>query len=159
VLLEEKIGNMLRQMGLRVALAESCTGGLISHRITNVAGASDYFDLGIVTYSNQAKEAFLAVPRDVIKKEGAVSHEVAGLMAEGVRKASGADIGLSVTGIAGPGGGRPGKPVGTVYIGLAASEKVFVKKFLFSGTRVEVKARSSDEALQMLRQYLEGGLR
>jgi PncC family amidohydrolase len=158
MLLEEKIGDRLRQMGLRVALAESCTGGLIADRLTNVAGASDYFDLGIVTYSNHAKEEFLSVPSDVIGREGAVSHEVASLMAEGVRKASGANIGLSVTGIAGPGGGRHEKPVGTVYVGLAGAEGIWVRRFLFSGTRVEIKTQSSEEALGLLYQYLQGGL-
>jgi PncC family amidohydrolase len=156
VLLEEKVGRVLRERGLKVGLAESCTGGLIADRITDVPGASEYFGLGVISYSDQAKEAFLSVPHEVVERNGAVSTEVAKLMAEGVRIAGQAHIGLSVTGIAGPGGGRPDKPVGTVYIGLSAGEEIFVRKFLFTGNRREIKAQASEEALKLLYDYLEG---
>lgn len=157
-MLEEMVGRVLREKGLKIGLAESCTGGLIADRITDVPGASDYFDLGIVSYGNQTKEAFLSVPHEVLERTGAVSAEVAKLMAEGVRIAGQAHIGLSVTGIAGPGGGRPDKPVGTVYIGLSTGEEIFVRKFLFAGSRREIKAQTSEEALKLLYEYLEGGL-
>ncbi|OPX98619.1 MAG: Nicotinamide-nucleotide amidohydrolase PncC [Syntrophorhabdus sp. PtaU1.Bin002] len=154
-MIEERIGSILREKGLRIAVAESCTGGLIANRITNIQGASDYFDMGFVTYSNDSKEVFLFVPEDVIAAKGAVSSEVARAMAEGVREATGVDVALSVTGIAGPGGGSPEKPVGTVYIGLAAESGAFVRKFLFSGDRISIKTQTSEEALKMMLDYLE----
>lgn len=155
-MIEERIGSILRERGLRIAVAESCTGGLIANRITDIQGASDYFDMGFVTYSNDSKEVFLFVPEDVIAAKGAVSSEVARAMAEGVREVTGVDVALSVTGIAGPGGGSPEKPVGTVYIGLAAEGGAFVRKFLFSGDRISIKTQTSEEALKMMLDYLEG---
>lgn len=159
MVLEEKIGNLLLQQTKSIAIAESCTGGLTAHRITNVPGASGYFEAGFVTYSNKAKEDMLSVPGAVIKEKGAVSDEVARFMAEGARKAAGVDIGLAITGIAGPGGGTPGKPVGTVYIALAAPDGTFVRKFSFQGNRSEIKLRTSEEALLFILDYLEGRLR
>jgi PncC family amidohydrolase len=156
--LEEKIGKLLRQKGLMIATAESCTGGLIANRITNVSGASDYFEAGLVTYSNRAKTAFLAVPEEVIKNRGAVSADVARLMAEGAKRVTDADIGLSVTGIAGPTGGTVEKPVGTVYMGISCSLGTFVRHFLFIGTREEIKSRTSEAALAFVLDYLEGRL-
>jgi len=155
-MIEERIGRILRGRQLKIAVAESCTVGLIANRITNIQGASDYFDMGFVTYSNDSKELFLFVPEDVMAAKGAVSSEVAGAMAEGVRQVTGVDVALSVTGIAGPGGGSPEKPVGTVYIGLASESGTFVRKFLFSGNRISIKAQTSEEALRMVLEYLEG---
>jgi nicotinamide-nucleotide amidase len=153
--LEKKIGEILQKRILTVGLAESCTGGLVASRITNVPGSSAYFMAGLVTYSNKAKTKFLSVPDKIIARNGAVSNIVAKRMAKGVRTAAGVDIGLSITGIAGPAGGSPGKPVGTVFVALATKKEVFVRKFLFSGNRREVRKRSSEEALTMLLDYLE----
>jgi PncC family amidohydrolase len=156
MMLEKKIGKMLLERSLTVGLAESCTGGLVASRITDVPGSSAYFMAGLVTYSNEAKTKFLAVPDKLIKQRGAVSDVVAKRMARGVRTAAGVDIGLSITGIAGPAGGSPGKPVGTVFIALATKKEVFVRKFLFSGNRRKVRKQSSGKALAMLLDYLEG---
>ncbi len=156
---EEKVGLILREKGFKVAIAESCTGGLIADRVTNVPGSSDYFDLGLVTYSNESKERLLSVPRNILERNGAVSREVAMAMAEGVRKAAPANIGLSVTGIAGPGGGSPDKPVGTVYIGISAGGKTVVRQFLFPGDRLDIKSAASEEALKLLLAHLEGDLK
>jgi PncC family amidohydrolase len=158
LILEKKIGKILQERSLTVGLAESCTGGLLASRITDVPGSSAYFMAGLVTYSNEAKTKFLSVPDTIIARHGAVSSEVAGRMAKGVRAAAGVDIGLSITGIAGPAGGSPEKPVGTVFIALAVKKKAFVKKFLFSGNRREVRKNSSEEALTLLLDYLEGRL-
>ena len=158
--LEERLGGLLRERGLRLAVAESCTGGLIASRITDVAGSSDYFEAGVVAYSNRAKQTFLSVPAESIQAHGAVSREVAEKMAEGASAAAGADIGLSVTGIAGPTGGSPEKPVGTVYMGLAVKTEnrtgTFFRKFQFGGGRLEIKAQTSSEALQFVIDLLEG---
>ncbi len=155
---EAKVGGLLRKKGLKLAVAESCTGGLIAKRITDVAGASDYFDLGMVSYSNKVKERFLGVPENVLCEKGAVSPEVALAMATGVRKAALSDIGLSVTGIAGPGGGTAEKPVGTVYIGLSWSDRVLVRKHLFHGDRSAIREETSEEALKLVLNCLEGKL-
>jgi PncC family amidohydrolase len=156
--LEEKIGSILKERVLKISTAESCTGGLIANRITNVSGASEYFEAGFITYSNQAKTSFLAVPEEVITQKGAVSHDVARLMAEGTRSITGADIGLSVTGIAGPTGGSIEKPVGTVYICVSCGGQTFVRRFLFNGDRADVKKQTSDAALMFVLDYLEGRL-
>jgi nicotinamide-nucleotide amidase len=156
--LEEKVGLILREKGLKIATAESCTGGLIPNRITNTSGASEYFEAGLITYSNRAKTNFLAVPESVIEKKGAVSHEVAELMAKGVREATKADIGLSVTGIAGPTGGTVEKPVGTVYMCISCADQTSVRRFLFDGNRGAIKKQTSDAALTLVNDYLEGRL-
>lgn len=156
--LEEKIGTILQERHLTIASAESCTGGLVAKRITDVSGSSAYFIAGLVTYSNKAKTKFLSVPDEIIAQNGAVSEPVAERMAKGVCDAAGVDIGLSITGIAGPTGGSPEKPVGTVFIALAAEKKAWVKKFLFSGGRRQIRESSSEEALAMLLDYLEGKL-
>jgi PncC family amidohydrolase len=155
---EEQVGRLLMERKMRIAVAESCTGGLIAHRLTNIPGASEYFEMGIVTYSNSAKERFLSVPGEIIGEKGAVSAEVARLMADGVRRAVGAELGLSATGIAGPGGGSPGKPVGTVFIGLSWAAGGSVRRLSFEGDRKAVKAQTSDAALRLLLDYLEGRL-
>ncbi|MCX5804768.1 MAG: CinA family protein [Proteobacteria bacterium] len=156
--LEEKIGLILKKSNFKVATAESCTGGLVANRITNISGASEYFEAGFITYSNRAKTLFLAVPEEAIMKNGAVSHDVALLMAEGVRRATETDIGLSVTGIAGPTGGTLEKPVGTVYIGISSKTGNFVRHFRFNGDREEIKKQTSDAALMFVLDFLEGRL-
>jgi nicotinamide-nucleotide amidase len=156
MILEKKIGKLLQERSLTIGVAESCTGGILAGRITDIPGSSAYFVAGLVTYSNKAKTKFLAVPDEIITRHGAVSNAVAERMAEGARYAAGVDIGLSVTGIAGPAGGSPEKPVGTVFVALATKKDVFVRKFLFSGNRHEVRKRASEEALTMLLDYLEG---
>ena len=158
-MIEARIGRILKERRMKIAVAESCTGGHIANRITNIQGASDYFDLGFVTYSNDSKELYLFVTEEVIAEKGAVSSEVAKAMAEGLREATDADIALSVTGVAGPGGGSPEKPVGTVFVGLASKDGTFVNKFLFSGDRISIKEQTSEEALKLVLDYLEGRLR
>lgn len=153
--IEEKIGRILKEKGLKIAVAESCTGGLISSRITNISGASEYFEAGFITYSNKAKTSFLSVREEVINRYGAVSYETARLMAEGVRNIAGVDIGVSVTGIAGPAGGTLEKPVGTVFVGLATGEGAFVRKFSFTGSRLEIKQQTSEAALTFVANYLQ----
>lgn len=156
--LEKKISAILVRRGMNISVAESCTGGLISKRITDVAGSSTYFLSGLVTYSNAAKTKHLSVPEKTIARHGAVSEIVARDMAKGVRKSLDADIGLSVTGIAGPGGGSTEKPVGLVYMALSSQKKVFAAKFVFSGNRTQIRKQAADKALQMLLDYLEGRL-
>jgi len=152
---EERLGMLLREKRMRLAVAESCTGGLIASRITDVAGSSDYFEAGVVVYSNEAKQKFLSVPAKSIRAHGAVSREVAERMAEGVRAVTGADIGLSATGVAGPTGGSPQKPVGTIYIGLAAKATTVVRKFQFSGGRHDIKMQTSTEALRLVLDFVD----
>jgi nicotinamide-nucleotide amidase len=156
--LEQVVGRRLSAHGMTLAVAESCTGGLLGHRLTGVAGASTFFERGVVVYSNRAKEELLGVPADVIRTHGAVSRQCAEAMARGICERSGAPCGLSVTGIAGPEGGTPAKPVGTVFIGLAVEGSVEARHFRFSGGRASVKWQSSQMALDMLRRSL-GGLR
>ncbi len=153
--IEEMVGKLLTESKLTLALGESCTGGLIGHRLTNVAGSSVYFLGGIVAYSYEAKERLLEVKHNTLYEHGAVSAETASEMARGARKALGADIGISVTGIAGPGGGMPGKPVGLVYIALSARDVDRVEKFMWDGDREGNKALSAEAALSMLKEYLE----
>ena len=154
--MEDIVGSQLCNLGYSISLAESCTGGLIGHRLTQVSGSSSYFDRGIVCYSNQAKVSELGVPQQLLRKYGAVSPQVAHSMAVGVRKKSQTQIGLSVTGVAGPKGGTPSKPVGLVFVGLSTPTGTFTKKFRFHGTREMVKLRSSQGALDVLRRYLGG---
>jgi nicotinamide-nucleotide amidase len=149
--LEELVGLRLKETRFSLAVAESCTGGLICHRITNVSGASDYFLGGVVTYSNQAKTDLLTVSEEVLASRGAVSAETALAMAVGVRELFHADIGLSMTGIAGPTGGTPEKPVGTVYIGLAMPHRVHTRHHLFHGSREQIKTLAAQTALNWLR--------
>ncbi len=153
---EEKLNEVCTRRGLKLAVAESCTGGLIATRITDIAGSSNYFEAGLVTYSNRAKEVFLSVPHDLLVEKGAVSREVAEGMAEGVRSKTGADIAISVTGIAGPGGGSDEKPVGTVYIGFAAAQVRLVRKYEFKGSRASIRRQTADAALGLALDYAEG---
>jgi nicotinamide-nucleotide amidase len=152
--LEAVVGARLKDKGLTIACAESCTGGLIGHRLTDVPGSSAYFLESAVVYGDRAKTRRLGVPKALIEKHGAVSGAVAKAMAAGVRRTSGADIGLAVTGIAGPGGGTARKPVGLVYIALARSQGVAVARHIFFGRRVDVKFQSSQRALDMVRKTL-----
>ena len=155
--MEEVVGRLLKRRGWRIATAESCTGGLIGHRITEVPGSSDYFERGVVAYSNRAKVELLGVSEELIRKHGAVSPQVAEAMAKGIRERTGAEVGLGVTGIAGPTGGTPRKPVGLVYIGVAMPEGVWVREFRFVGERSQIKFRASQAALDMVRRAILGG--
>jgi nicotinamide-nucleotide amidase len=150
------VGRALGEKHLSLATAESCTGGRIGDRITDVAGSSGYFLGGVVTYSNEAKEAFLGVSGTTLRDHGAVSDETAEEMARGVRERFGAGIGLSVTGIAGPGGGSRRKPVGTVHIGLASDEGTRSGRYRFWGGREQVKAQTAMMALDWVRRMLYG---
>lgn len=153
--LEEVVGRMLRERGLTVAVAESCTGGLIGYRLTQVPGSSAYVDRGALCYSNQAKTDMLGVPAPLIEQHGAVSPEVAAAMARGIRERSGASVALSVTGIAGPGGATETKPVGLVYIGLdGGGDDVRAKEFRFHGDRSLIRQRAAQAALDVLRRWL-----
>jgi nicotinamide-nucleotide amidase len=152
--LEEVLGALLRERGLTIAVAESCTGGLITHRLTNVSGSSGYLERGAVTYSNRSKTEMLGVPEALIKTHGAVSTEVAVSMAEGIRRAAGTDIGLSTTGIAGPTGGTAEKPVGLVYIGYADAAASLALKFSFAEGRTRIKERAALAAMELVRRRL-----
>ena len=152
--LEEVVGGLCRQHGLSLAVAESCSGGLIAAAVTRVPGSSAYFHGGVVAYSNDLKERLLGVAGDTLAAHGAVSAAVAEEMAAGIRRVTGADLTLAVTGIAGPGGGSPEKPVGTVYIGLASAAGVRAELFLFSGNRVQIQESTAHRALDLLRRHL-----
>ncbi|MGO8715443.1 MAG: competence/damage-inducible protein A [Smithella sp.] len=154
--LEEVIADLLTKKKLTIAIAESCTGGLITNRLTNVSGSSDYLERGLVTYSNAAKISMLGVPAEIIEKHGAVSQQTALLMAEGVRKLAGTDLGLSSTGIAGPSGGSNEKPVGTVYLALSDSGRTICRHHTFRWDRQRNKDIFSEAALFLLKNYLQG---
>ncbi|MBW2107713.1 MAG: CinA family protein [Deltaproteobacteria bacterium] len=151
--LEQEVAELLLNLGKTIAVAESCTGGLISHRLTNVSGSSAYFEMGLITYSNRSKTAMLGVSADLIRSDGAVSEACVRAMASGVRVLAGTDLGLAVSGIAGPTGGTVEKPVGTVHLALASPEGVQAWRFLFQGDRESIKGRASDEALARVRDY------
>lgn len=153
--LETLLGQLLRARGLKLATAESCTGGLIADRITDVPGSSDYFLGGFVAYAYEAKVATLSVSWDTLRKYGAVSRETVLEMARGARTALGADLAIAVSGIAGPGGGLPDKPVGTTWIGLAALNFERAEVFYWKGNRRENKKQSAEQALKMIIEYLE----
>lgn len=153
-ILEEITGKMLSEKNLSISIAESCTGGLLSSRITDVSGSSSYFVGGVVAYSNEFKIKFLDVKEETLREFGAVSEETAKQMAEGVRKHFNTDIGISITGIAGPGGGTDKKPVGLVYIGYSDKNITFASKFLFGNFRERNKKRAAQMALEILRKAL-----
>jgi nicotinamide-nucleotide amidase len=156
--LEAVVGQRLTAHGWRIALAESCTGGLMASRLTDVAGSSTYVELGVVAYSNAAKVSLLGVPASLIEAHGAVSEPVAVAMAEGVRARAGVELGVGITGIAGPTGGTPEKPVGTVAIAIAAEGiETRVRTFRFPGGRAQVKFFASQSALDMVRRLLASG--
>ncbi len=152
--LENLCGKYLLALELRLAVAESCTGGLLSHRITNVPGSSAYFAGGVVTYANQAKERLLGVPVNLLEQHGAVSQEVALAMASGIYRLLNADIGVSITGIAGPGGGTKEKPVGLVWIAICTPDFAQAWKFMWKGDRLTNKELSAEKALELLVEYL-----
>lgn len=152
--LEEVVGKMLRERGLTLAVAESCTGGLLGYRITKISGSSDYFLGGVISYSNEVKRDVLGVNEEDLKTYGAVSEQVARQMAEGARRVIKADLGVGITGIAGPTGGTPEKPVGLVYIALATPEETICQRNIFPGDREMVRWRSSQTALDMMRRWL-----
>jgi nicotinamide-nucleotide amidase len=154
--LEEVVGRELVRRSLTVAVAESLTGGAVGARLTRIPGSSRYFLGGVVAYSNASKESLLHVPATLLERHGAVSSPVARAMAEGVRRAFGADVGLSTTGIAGPTGATPTKPVGLVYVGLDGGSRPVVQRFQFSGDRAYNVSRTVTAALNLLRLHLQG---
>ena len=152
--IEALVGDLLRSKGLTIAVAESCTGGLLGSRLTDVPGSSEYVDRGVVCYSNRAKTESLGVPDALIAEHGAVSEEVARAMADAVRSQARTNVGIGITGIAGPGGGTPGKPVGTVAIAVVVDVAARVRTFQFVGDREQVKFQATQAALNMLRLML-----
>jgi PncC family amidohydrolase len=152
--LETQIGNLLSQQHFTLATAESCTGGLIGHRLTNVPGSSAYFLGGIVAYAYEAKEHLLGVHHNTLYDHGAVSRETAIEMARGARRVFGADLAVAVTGIAGPGGGLPNKPVGLTWIALSTRDGETAQQFVWDKDRESNKAASAEAALQMVWDYL-----
>jgi nicotinamide-nucleotide amidase len=152
--LEHVVANLLFEKKKTVAVAESCTGGLLANKLTNISGSSEYFERGVVAYSNQAKMDILGVPVKTLERFGAVSSETAAAMAEGVKRISSADFGISTTGIAGPTGGSKEKPVGLVYIGFAGGAESYSKKFHFFKDRLANKERAVQAALNILRKEL-----
>lgn len=157
--LENTIGNLLRQKKWKLAVAESCTGGLICDRLTNIPGSSDYLKGGIVAYAYDAKVNLLGVSWETLNTYGAVSCEVVLEMAIGARRVLNADLAVSVSGIAGPGGEKDEKPVGTTWIGLSTPDGAWARCFRWQGDRLENKASSADAALQMVVDYLEGRIK
>ncbi len=151
----KKVSNLLKEKNLKVATAESCTGGLIAHTLTNISGSSDYFDRGIVSYSNKAKTDLLGVPENILKQYGAVSKEVVRIMAEGIRIKSNVDLGIATTGIAGPTGGTKEKPVGLVFIAISTSHGTYIKRYQFRGNRLQNKEHTCNAALWMILNHLK----
>jgi PncC family amidohydrolase len=154
--LEKMVGEGLREKGLSLAVAESCTGGLIGYRLTNISGSSTYYMGSITAYAYNAKVRLLKVKWETLETHGAVSDETVGEMALGVRRALAADIGISVSGIAGPTGGTAEKPVGLVYFGLSSVEGIWTAHQIFKGSRIKVKEQAADFALAYLKDYLDG---
>ena len=146
----KNVSDHLKRKNLTVATAESCTGGLLAHLLTNISGSSEYFDRGVITYSNKSKIELLGVPQKTITEYGAVSKQTARAMAVDIRKQANVDIGISTTGIAGPTGGTEEKPVGLVYIGIAIVKNVDVQRFVFSKDRLQNKEKTCYKALELL---------
>jgi len=155
--LEAELGRRLKEQGLTIAVAESCTGGLVGHRITNVSGSSAYFMGGVVAYSNEAKMRLLGVRRETLAAHGAVSAETALEMARGARRVFGTDLAVSTTGIAGPTGGTPEKPVGLVYVALVTPDGERCERYLWQGDRLSNKEQSATAALRLVLDYLKAG--
>lgn len=153
-LLEAKVGRLLVECGMTVSLAESCTGGQVMKRLSDIAGSSRYLLGGVVAYSNEVKINVLGVPRQIIDRYGAVSEQTARSMAGAVRELTGSSLGIGITGIAGPDGGTPEKPVGLVYIALAGNDKVICREYHFPGQRQEVRLGAGNASLSMLYGYL-----
>ncbi len=152
--LEKRIGDLLRERGWTLSVAESCTGGLVCDRITDVSGSSDYFMGGMVNYSNESKAKHLGIPLNYIRKNGAVSPQVAKKMAQGVRKTFHTTFGLSTTGVAGPTGGTKRSPVGRIFIGIAKGNRTWVKKLDLKGSRREIKEEAMEKDLQYFYEIL-----
>ncbi|QNB08560.1 CinA family protein [Herbaspirillum frisingense] len=152
--LATRVGQTLKAKGLLLATAESCTGGGIAHAITEIAGSSEWFDCGFVTYSNASKNELLDISEALIAQHGAVSEEIAGAMAEGAVANTSSDLAVSTTGIAGPGGAVPGKPVGTVCFGWRVGDKTYTERLVFKGDRQQVRAQTVDHALKGLLKLL-----
>lgn len=150
------IGDALRRRGWRLAVAESCTGGLVLKLLTDLPGSSDFVCGGVVAYADEVKTGILGVSERILRSHGAVSEEAVRALAEGARSRLGADIGIGVTGIAGPGGAVPGKPVGTVWFGLASPEGIEAERVHFSGNRERVREDAADRALELLLRALGG---
>lgn len=148
--IESRVGELLREKAMKLGLAESCTGGLIAHRITNVPGSSDYFLGAVVCYADSVKRQLLGVAADTLAQEGAVSQQTALQMARGVCKLLGAQVGVSATGIAGPGGGTEEKPVGLTWIAVVSPDGERVERYIWSGDRIENKESSAAAALDLL---------
>ena len=154
-LVEVLVGKLLSNRKQTLAVAESCTGGLITHRLTNVPGSSEYLVAGVIAYAYEAKVAALGVTWETLNAFGAVSEETARAMAQGVRTKFGSTRGLAITGIAGPGGGMPGKPVGLTYIAVADDAGEQVERHVWQGSRVQNKEQSAQAALTLLKNYLQ----
>ncbi len=152
--LEKLIGDLLKKKGWTISISESCTGGLICDRITNISGSSDYFMGGMVNYSNESKVKHLGIPLNYIKRYGAVSPQVAKKMAQGVQKAFNTTFGLSTTGVAGPTGGTKRSPIGRVFIGLSSGKRTWVRKLDLKGSRREVKEKAAEKSLQFFYEVL-----
>ncbi len=153
-MIAKKIKDIFVKKNLTLAIAESCSGGLVSHLLTNISGSSKYFKGGFIVYANEAKIKLLRVPSSLITKHGAVSRPVAESMAQAVRKILKTDFGISITGIAGPTGGSKEKPVGLTYIAVAKQGKVICKEFRFKGTRIGIKNQAAQSALKLLLQLI-----
>ena len=155
MIIVNEIAEKLIEKKLKIAVSESCTGGMLAANLINYPGISEVFEEGCVTYSNEAKMRRLGVKEETLEKHGAVSLETACEMAEGIAKSAGTDIGMSTTGIAGPGGGSDEKPVGLVYIGMYINGRVEAKRFMFEGDRLSVRMQAVEKALQWLKEELE----
>ena len=153
--IEEKLVQSLAEMGLTVSTAESCTGGMVASTIIDVPGASDVYNEGFITYSNEAKMKYLNVSEEVLDSFGAVSEETVKQMASGCRKATGSDVAIATSGVAGPGGGSVEKPVGLVYIGCAYKDIIEVRAYKFVGNRTEIRTQATNEAINMAMELIE----
>ncbi|HEX9907434.1 MAG TPA: CinA family protein [Thermoplasmata archaeon] len=151
-----EVGNLLRERGLTISVAESCTGGKLGDLLTNVSGSSDYFVGGVISYSNKVKVDLLGVRKATLATDGAVSESVARQMSNGIRRRVDSDIGVGITGVAGPSGGTPRKPVGLVYIAVSSRNKTRCTRNLFKGTRTAIKRQSVSRALEMIGDILVG---
>ncbi len=154
--LEEQLGKDLAERKLTLSAAESCTGGLMSSRITDIPGSSEYFRGGVVAYQNDVKERILGVPHEVIAKHGVISEETVTAMAAGCRRLFASDIAVAITGLAGPGGGTAEKPVGLVYIGLATNAGVVAHRYQWNGDRIQNKKKAVDTAITLILEALGG---
>ena len=152
--LETKVAQRLIKSHKTLSIAESCSGGLLAHRLTNIPGSSKFFKLGIIAYSYESKQKLLKIPAIILKKYGAVSSHVVELLAQNVQILSDTDFGIGITGIAGPGGATRRKPIGLVYIAISTQNEIFVKRCLFKGNRTAIKKQTADQALRLLLKQL-----